>query len=98
MRPVTAGHRRVERRARGAYAGQGAETVVDLKEKREQLFLRLVGLLRVDRHQVAAVGREAEVLVFQMVQALAQHRGRAQQHDRDSHLHDRKRFLRARRL
>ncbi len=98
MRPVTAAHRRVERRARGAHAGEGAQTGFNLAEEREQLLLRLVGQLRVDRHQVAAVGREAEVLVLQIVQALAQHRGRAQQHNRDGRLRDRERFLRARRL
>ncbi len=78
--PLIAGHRRIGRSADATHSGNGAEPVLNLTIKRDQLFLLMARQYgAVDGNQIAVLRIEPEVLVLQIAQAAAQHRSRAQQ-------------------
>ena len=76
MAPLLAGHRRIGREADAAHPGNGSEPVLNRTKERDQLLLLMVRQQqRIDVNEVAAILIEPEVLVLQIAQATAQHRG-----------------------
>ena len=88
-------HRRIRRGTDAAHPGNGAEPVLNLTIKRDQLLLLMARQYgAVDGNQIAVLRIEPEVLVLQIAQAAAQHRRGAEQHQRHRHLRNHQRLLR----
>src|SRR6202034_2371954 len=79
-----------------SHTGNLTETVVNPAEQ----LLHLFGLERaecgIDRQEITALGLEAEVLVFEIAQALRQQRSGREQYQRHCRLYDDQGFLRPR--
>ena len=75
-------------------AGDGRERVVEAAIEAVELVRLQAGALRVELHDGALCGIEAEVLVLEFLQAEDQQAGSAEQDNRDGCLGDDESFLR----